>query len=242
MSKRPPEEPASRKVGYPIGVVGHLSACLLPLGLLFRSLGSPLVIQVPLLRSLGSRLVASAPRRCELAPPKVPQRPVQGPKCTILCGKTNDFAMPPVLQKWSVRVPLGPPKVAPRLPQGPPRATPSPPRTPPGAFGGALPPPEGPPRPPQEHLRADKGGKRNQWFYCNKTYISAQGGGRANAWQGFRALLGSLLFLRCSFRLVFGSLGAPRFRFTCSAPLLAASLPPQGPPTTRPRAEMYHFM
>ena len=158
MSKRPPEEPASRKVGYSIGVLGHLSACLLPLGLLFRSLGSPLVIQVPLLRSLGSRLVASAPRRCELAPPKVPQRPVQGPKCTILCGKTNDFAMPPVLQKWSVRVPLGPPKVAPRLPQGPPRATPSPqglPREP----SGELCPPRGSPQTPPGAPPSRQGGQ-----------------------------------------------------------------------------------
>lgn len=149
MSKRPPEEPASRKVGYPIGVVGHLSACLLPLGLLFRSLGSPLVIQVPLLRSLGSRLVASAPRRCELAPPKVPQRPVQGPKCTILCSKTNDFAKPPVFQKCSLRAPLGPP----RLPQGPPRAPQGRPRAPQGVLQeplrGAQAPPKSPPRPPK---------------------------------------------------------------------------------------------
>jgi hypothetical protein len=93
MSKRPPEEPASRKVGYSIGVVGHLSACLLSLGLLFRSLGSPLVIQVPLLRSLGSRLVASAPRRCELAPPQGPPTTRPRAKMYHLCCKTNDFAM-----------------------------------------------------------------------------------------------------------------------------------------------------
>jgi hypothetical protein len=207
MSKRPPEEPASRKVGYPIGVVGHLSACLLPLGLLFRSLGSPLVIQVPLLRSLGSRLVASAPRRCELAPPKVPQRPVQGPKCTILCSKTNDFAMPPVLQKWSLRVPLGPPKVAPRLPQAPPRATPSPqgrPRAPQGVLQeplrGAQAPPKSPPRPPkgtqdpswkaldppkgppgaQEHPRAPKGTSGNP-ITPQKEYSRGPSGRKATA-------------------------------------------------------------
>ena len=228
MSKRPHEEPASRKVGYSIGVVGHLSACLLPLGLLFRSLGSPLVIQVPLLRSLGSRLVASAPRRCELAPPKVPQRPVQGPKCTILYSKTNDFAMPPVLQNWSLRVPLGPPKVAPR--------------TPPGAFGGALPPPEGPPRPPQEHLRADKGGKRNQWFYHNKTNISAQGGAGSMRVKAFGRYWGLFFSSTAPFRLVFGSLGAPRFLFTCSATLLAANLPLPGSPKTPLASKMYHFI
>ena len=73
--------------------------------------------------------------------------------------------MPPVLQKWSLRVPLGPPKVAPRLPQGPPRATPSPQGLPREPSGELCPPQRVPPDPPQEHLRADKGGRRNQWFY-----------------------------------------------------------------------------
>ena len=198
MSKRPPEEPASRKVGYPIGAVGHLSACLLPLGPLFRSLGSPLVIQVPLLRSLGSRLVASAPRRCELAPPKVPQRPVQGPTCTILYGKTNDFAMPPVLQKWSVRVPLGPPKVAPRLPQGPPRATPRPQGLPQEPSGELCPPQRVHPDPPRSTSEQTRGASEINGFTAIKPTFPPRGGGRVNACQGFRALLGSLLFLHCS--------------------------------------------
>ena len=219
-----------------------MSACLLPLGLLFRSLGSPLVIQVPLLRSLGSRLVASAPRRCELAPPKVPQRPVQGPKCTIVCGKTNDFAMPPVLQKWSVRVPLGPPKVAPRLPQGPPRATPSPQGLPQEPSGELCPPQRVPPDPPRSTSEQTRGASEINGFTAIKPTFPPRGGAGPMPGKAFGRYWGLCFSSTAPFRLVFGSLGAPRFRFTCSAPLLAASLPPQGPPTTRPRAEMYHFM
>ena len=146
-----------------------------------------------------------------------------------------------LVQKWFLRLPLGLPKVAPRLPQGPPRATPSSPRTPPGAFVGALPSPEGPPRPPQEHLRADEGGKRNQWFYYNKTYISAQGGAGSMPVKAFGRYWGLFFSSTAPFRLVFGSLGAPRFLFTCSAPLLAANLPLPGFPETPPGKQHVPF-
>ena len=242
MSKRPPEEPASRKVGYPIGVVGHLSACLLPLGLLFRSLGSPLVIQVPLLRSLGSRLVASAPRRCELAPPKVPQRPVQGPKCTILCSKTNDFAMPPVLQKWSLRVPLGPPKVAPRLPQGPPRATPSPQGLPQEPSGELCPPQRVPPDPPRSTSEQTRGASEINGFTTIKPTFPPRGGAGSMRVKAFGRYWGLFFSSTAPFRLVFGSLGAPRFLFTCSPPLLAANLHLPGSHKTPLASKMYKFI
>ena len=146
------------------------------MGFLFRSLGSPLVIQVPLLRSLGSRLVASAPRRCELAPPKVPQRPVQGPKCSILYGKTNDFAMPHLLQKWFLRLPLGPPKVAPRLPQGPPRATPSPQGLPQEPSGELCPPQRVPPDPPRSTSEQTRGASEINGFTTIKPTFPPRGG------------------------------------------------------------------
>ena len=59
---------------------------------------------------------------CQLASPRVPQGRPWDAKCTILCNKTNDFAMPLVFQKLPLRVPLGPPKATLRTPKGPQRA------------------------------------------------------------------------------------------------------------------------
>ena len=91
----------------------------------------------------------SWPRTC---PPKVPQRPVQGPKCTILCSKTNDFAKPSGCQKCPLRTPLGPP----RLPQGPPRAPQGRPRAPKGVPQEPRGEPKHPPRVPQGHPKEPK--------------------------------------------------------------------------------------
>ena len=72
MSKGHPDELASPKVDYPIGLVCHISLDGVLFGPLCHPLGSPLVTQALLSGSLGSRLVASAPHRCDLAPLKVP--------------------------------------------------------------------------------------------------------------------------------------------------------------------------
>ena len=89
-----------------------------------------------------------------------------------------------------------PSKATPRSPKGPPRAAPSSPGDPPEAPGGSLGLTKAP-QTPQEPLRAPKGDKRKHRFYNSDTYISAQGGARVNECQGFRSLLGSLLFLVC---------------------------------------------
>ena len=91
----------------------------------------------------------SWPRTC---PPKVPQRPVQGPKCTILCSKNNDFAKPSGCQKCPLRTPLGPP----RLPQGPPRAPQGRPRAPKGVPQEPRGEPKHPPRVTQGHPKEPK--------------------------------------------------------------------------------------
>ena len=148
MSKGPPGELASPEVDYPVPAVCHFLVTGVFFGPLCPSLGSPLVTQALLSESLGSRLMTSVPHCCDLASLKVPQQPLGEPKCTILCGKTNDFAKPPVFQKCSLRAPLGPP----RLPQGPPRAPQGRPRAPQGVhqepLGEALGPPSPPQRPP----------------------------------------------------------------------------------------------
>ena len=142
--------------------------------------------------------------------------------------------MPPVFQKWPLRVPLGPPKVALRPPKAPQRAPPSPPRGPPGALGGALAPPKAPPRPPQEHLRPPKGDKQKHTFYYGKTYISAQGRARPNRWNAFGMLLWPLLFLFCFLSFFFSlfvgaavSIHLVVARLGC---LLASPRVPQGRP------------
>ena len=160
-------------VGCPLLASGVLCCPLCPF------LGSPLAAQVHLSWFFGFCLLVSAPHRCDLAPPKVPQQPFGSPKCTSLRNKTNDFAMPPVFQKLPLRVPLGPAKVALRPPKVPQRAPSRPPMGSPRAFGGALP-PKSPPKNPQEHLRPPKGDKQKHRFYCRKTYISAQRRARVN--------------------------------------------------------------
>ena len=105
--------------------------------------------------------------------------------------------MPPVLQKWPLRVPLGGPKAALRSPKGPQRAAQSPPRAPPGALGGALALPKAPPRPPRSTFDRPRGISKNKSFIVVKTYISAQRRATVNRCNAFGMLLWPLLFLFC---------------------------------------------
>ena len=149
--------------------------------------------------------------------------------------------MPPVFQKWSLRVPLGPPKAALRSPKGPQRAPQSPPRGPPGALGGPLAPPKAPPRPPQEHLRPPKGDKQKHKFFFSKTHISAQGRASVNRCTAFGMLLWPLLFLFCFLSFCFRCLWAPRSPFTSSLPVLAVNWLPPGSPKAAPGRQNVPF-
>ena len=144
MSKGPPRGASQPKSCFLNDGRVSLSVTRLLFGLLCPPFGSPLVTQALLSVSLGSRFVASALHRGDLASLKVPQRPLAGPKCTILYNETNDFAKTPVCQKCSLRAPLGPP----RLPQGPPKAPQGPQGIPQEPLGGAMGTPSPPQRPP----------------------------------------------------------------------------------------------
>ena len=150
--------------------------------------------------------------------------------------------MPPVFQKWPLRVPLGRPKVALQHPKVPQRAPTSPPGDPPGAFGGAIGRPKVPLRHPQEHLRPPKWDKHKHKFYCSKTYISAQGRARFNRWNAFGMLLCPFFSSSASSRFFFAVCGRRGLPSPRRCPSWLPTGFPQGPPRPPLGGKMYHFM
>ena len=222
--------------------VCHLSATCVLFGPLCPPPGSPLVTQALLSRSLGSRLLTSVPHCCDIASLKFPQQPLGEPECTILCGKTNDFAKPPVFQKCSLRAPLGPP----RLPQGPPRAPQGRPRAPQGVpqepLGGALGPPKAPPEPPRSTFEHPREASENIGFMQVKRILWPRGGPGSMSGMPLGCPWGPFFSPSAPARFVFGLLWAPRSPFNSSPPVLVSTSPPQGPPRPLSRGQMYPFM